>query len=327
MKKIAMTILAFGIILYASGQEVKIKEISAIGQKKFKNAAKKVYIAGFRVNYQLLFSQTETAAGGRELGGGYRGEAKAGLTLGVKGLETSDLMELTNDVYKNYIDELKKAGYELIAAEAASKTPEYEGYEMKSGGTINEAQFPGLLSVVPDNYNYMIKKTTSKGKEKNRFNGYKLSAQLGGALIANLNINVLFTEDAESGASKALSKTVGGVAKIVVRPNLRIASGLATYNQFYFAEKPIKPLAYTKMEIKDDIEIPGVFEDKKYKAAESAQTDLWGSSYGTMRVFNASDSYISKTIPIECDPQLYKEGVKQAAKKYVNAVFEKYNGY
>lgn len=327
MKKITLLSALFFIIFSVSAQDVKLKEISAIGQKKFAKAAKKVYIADVRVNYQLLFSQTETAGGGGEIGGGYRGEAKAGLTMGVKGIEDRDLKDITNHIYQYYVSQLEKAGFQLISAEDASKTKQYEGYEMMSGGTINESQFPGLLSVVPDNFNYLIKKTTAKGKEKNKFNGYKLSAQLGGALIAKLNIDVLFVEDAESGASKALSKGVGGVAKIVVRPNLRIASGLKTYNQFYFAEKEVKPLAYTKMEIKNDIEIPGVFEDKKYKAAESAQTDLWGSSYGTMKVFNVSDSYLSKTIPLECESQQYKDGVQQAATQYIDAIFNLFNNY
>ena len=138
---------------------------------------------------------------------------------------------------------------------------------------------------------------------------------------------MLFIEDAESGASKAMCDAFGGVAKIVVRPNLRIASGLSTFNEFYFAKKEVKPLSFTKMEIKDDIEIPGVFEDKKYKAAESAQTDNWGSSLGTMQVFNVSDAYLSKTIPLECDAEQYKSGVINGAKNYIDAIFNMFNSY
>jgi hypothetical protein len=317
----------FFMVFTVNAQEVKIKEISSMGQKKFSKSSKRVYIADFRVNYQLLFSQVEVAEGGREFGGGYRGEAKAGLNLGVKGVSASDIQAITNDIYKSYVAELEKAGYTLITADEAAKTEQYEGYEMKSGGTINENQYAGLLSVVPNDYNYLIKKTTSKGKEKNKFNGYKLSAELEGALVAKFNVNVLFTEDAESGFSKTLGNAVGGLAKIVIRPNLRIASGLGTYNQFYFAETWKKPLAYTKMEIKNDIEIPGVFEDKKYKATNTAQTDLWGSSFGVMTVYNVSDSYLSKTIPVVCESQKYNNGVKQAAIAYIDAIFNKFNNY
>ncbi len=326
MKKyIALTLLVLAVVISAGGQ-VKIKEISSTGQKKFKDAAKKVYIAEFRVNYQLLYSQTEVAEGGREIGGGYRGDAKAGLTMGIKGLEKEDLMEITNEVYQKYVQEFKNLGYEQITALEASQVKEFEGFEMKNGGTLNEDQVPGLLSAVPVNYEYLIRSTTSKGKEKSRFNGYKASAQLGGAIIARLNIDVLFVEDAESGASKGLSKAVGGVAKIVVRPNLRIAEA-SSQNEFYFAEKEIKPLAYTKMEVKDPVEIAGVFEDKKYRAAESAQTDNWGAQRGTMTVFNVSDSYLSKTIPLECSAAKYKAGVKNAANDYIDSIFDLFKSY
>lgn len=326
MKKNIVTVLAVVFSIACVSAQVKIKEISAIGQKKFKDAEKKVYIADFRVNYQLLYSQTEVAEGGREIGGGYRGDAKAGLTMGVKGLEQSDLMEITNHIYQKYVKEFQSMGYSLITASDASTIEEFEGYELKEGGAISEDQFPGLLSTTPDNYQYLIKKITTKGKEKGRFNGYKASAQLGGVVIAMLNIDVLFVEDAESGASKALGKALGGVAKIVVRPNLRIAEARSN-NQFFFAEKAIKPLAYTKMEVKDPVKIDGVFEDKKYKAAESAQTDNWGSQVGTMRYFNVSDSYLSKTIPLECDASKYKSGVKGAAGAYVDAIFATFRDY
>ncbi len=245
MKKYITLGLAMLVFATFTVAQVAIKEISSIGQKKFKTAAKKVYIADFRVNYQLLYSQTEVAEGGREIGGGYRGDAKAGLTMGVKGLSQEDLAEITDEIYEQYVKQFKEMGYVQISAAEAAGIKEFEGYEMKSGGTFSEDQVPGLISTVPSNYEYLIKGTNSKGKEKTRFNGYKASAQLGGVIVARLNIDVLFVEDAESGASKGLSKAVGGVAKIVVRPNLRIANA-QSYNEFYFAEKEIKPLSYTK---------------------------------------------------------------------------------
>ncbi len=81
------------------------------------------------------------------------------------------------------------------------------------------------------------------------------------------------------------------------------------------------------MEVKDPVEIPGVFEDKKYRAAESAQTDNWGTQVGTMKFFNVSDTYLSKTIPLECDGSKYKNGVKKAASKYVDSIFAMFKGY
>lgn len=221
---------------------------------------------------------------------------------------------------------MQKDGYTFISADEALQTEEYAGYQKIEGGTLSEYQFPGLISSTPTGYAYLIKKTTDSGKEKGGFNGYKLSAQLGGALVAKLNINVLFIEDAESGFSKAASDAVGGVAKIVVRPNLRVAI-TKTYQEFYFAEKEIKPLAFTKIELKEDLLIPEIFEDKKYKAAESSQTDNWGYQYGTMRLFNVTDTYLEKTIPLPCEANKYRDGVSAALKSYVDAIFSLYRSY
>lgn len=62
MKKQITCITAF--VLLATCQifaQAKIKETGAMGQKKFGEAAKRVYLAEMRVNYQLLFSQSEVA--------------------------------------------------------------------------------------------------------------------------------------------------------------------------------------------------------------------------------------------------------------------------
>jgi hypothetical protein len=325
MRKL-LSLMLILLITSTSFSQAKIKEISAIGQKKFKEAQKKVYISDFRVNYQVLFSQTEVAEGGREIGGGQRGDAVAGLTMGIKGLSQEDLMGITDAVYTYYKQQFEKMGYSFVSAEEASKIEEFAGYEMKSGGTFNEAQMPGLISTVPTNHQYLIKSTTGKGKEKGGFNGYRASAQLGGIIIASFNTDVLFVEDAESFASKSLGDAVGGVAKIVVRPNLRLAQA-STNNQFFFAEKEVKPLSFTKMELKEPVLIPGVFEDKKYKAAESSQSDMWGSDLGAMKVFHVSDSYLSKTIPLECESAKYTGGVHDAIKAYIDSIFEMYAAY
>ena len=323
--------LLFLVTSLVSVGQVEIKDVSGYGQKKFKDAPKKMYIASFRVIYQMLFSQQEVARGGREIGGGYRGDATAGLNMALKGLETEDVQKLTDEIYLDFVNQVKAAGYELASIDEAQQSVEFEGYERKMGGTLNEAQFPGLITAVPTGFEYMIKRTTSKGKEKGRFNGFKLSADLAGTVIATVTVVVPFVEDAESGLSKSLTKAVGGVAKIVVKPNLRIESDIMgsagafsldmaqTKSSFFFAERKIKPLAVTNAHLKKDVDIPNIIEEKKYKATESAQTDLWGSSYGALRVFNVTDAFLENTYPIEVDASAYRAAVKGAANEYLSA--------
>ncbi len=319
--------------------QVALKEVSPATPKKLKSAPRELYIAQFRVMYQLLYSQTEVAEGGRQLGGGYRGDAVAGLNMAVKGVNEADLRAITDEIYQNFVQKYKAAGYRIISADEAAGAKEYEGYVKKQGGTLNEEQFAGYITSTPAGYEYLVKSTAESGKEKVRFNGYKLSAGMGGAVVATVNVVVPFVEDAESGASKALGKALGGLAKIVVKPNLRLEAepvGTAgafstdvaqTKVEFFFAEQPIKPLAYTRVQLAKNYPIAGVFEDKKYKAATAGEVDQWGSDYGAVRVFNVSDKYLESTHPVACEAAKYREGVTTAAIEYFDAVFDRFSGY
>lgn len=328
MKKPTILLLAL-LVTINSFAQVQLKEVGSMTPKKLEGAARKIYLAQFRINYQLLYSQVETAEGGREIGGGYRGDATAGLTMGVKGLSEADLKGITNSIYDDFIKSYKSAGYEFVTVDAAAATEEMAGYQTITGGTLSEDQVVGYITSTPDNYNYLVKSVNDNSKEKTKFNGYRLSADLQGAMVMTVNIFVPFVEDAESGASKMLSDAVGGVAKIVLKPYLRVDAE-KTQMEVYFAEKRVKPEAYAKILPKENIDVPGVFEEKKYKAAENAQTDLWGSQYGTMKVFNVSDAYLAKTIPVPCEAPKYTGGVSNAIDGYLDACFQligKYAGF
>ncbi|QSE97916.1 hypothetical protein [Fulvivirga lutea] len=340
MRPIPYIIVLLFLSSLMQAQNIELKDVSGYAQKKFKKAPKKVYIAQFRVIYQLLYSQVEVAQGGSEIGGGYRGDAVAGLNMAIKGLSEEDIKATTNEIYANYLKELKNSGYEIISGEAAASTKEFEGYHLKEGGTLSEEQFRGLLTSIPDGFKYYVKETSDDGKKnKNKFNGYRLSADLDGAIVNTVTVVVPFVSDAESGASKGLSKAVGGVAKIVVKSDLRLeneamgATGsfntdvAKTYSSYYFAEKRVKPEAFTNLQLKKPVKIEGVMEEKKYKAAESADQDLWGSSYGALTKYNVSDKYLSKTHAVEVDPKVYKEKVSAAGSAYLKEALNTLNGF
>ncbi|MGE0589607.1 MAG: hypothetical protein AB7O48_13610 [Cyclobacteriaceae bacterium] len=337
MKKLLTMFLALLLAgaIHAQGP-VEIKDVSGSGQKKFKKSPKRIYIAQFRVNYQLLYSQVEKEEGGRTLGGGYRGDAKAGLTMAVQGIEASDLIEITDRIYNDYLTSFKNEGYEIVSIEEASKAKSFEDWERKIGGTLNEAQYPGYITSVPTGFEYFVKKTKDSGREKSSFvdNSLKISGDMN-VTVVKINIVVPFVEDAESGASKALGKAVGGLAKVVLRPYLRIekdpvgtagtfSTDAALTQATYAYKESAGSMGATYLRLKSNLDIPGIFEDKKYKAVESADTDLWGTQVGALTLFNVSDKYLAKTQPLPVDAQKYKQAVSLAASAYLKATREEY---
>lgn len=337
MKKLLTIFLLVVMAGGASAQDpIEIKDISGFGSGKFKKSPKKIYIAQFRVNFQLLFSQVETAQGGSTLGGGYRGDAQAGLTMAVKGVSSEDLQEITDKLYQDYIAKIKSAGYELVTADEASSAKEFDGWERKMGGKLNEAQYPGYITATPTGFEYYAKKTKADGREKSTFtdNTLKISNNVKATAI-KVNIVVPFVEDAESGASKALGKTIGGLAKVVLRPYLRVEKDIVGTSGTFSTDAAVTKVTYAFMEgmgtqaisnlqLKDDIAIPGIFEDKKYKAIETADQDLWGTEVGALIIFNVTNNYLSKTQPLPCDATKYKEGVISAAGKYLDLTLTEY---
>ena len=333
MKKILFTALALLMVTaFATAQSVgkiEVKE-TGFGQKKFKKAPKRVYISEFNVNYQMAYSQTSIARGGREIGGGYRGDAKASLSVAIPGIDPAELQKITDDIYQEYIEQLKGAGFEIIDPSEAAKTDLMSDWEKMTGGEMSQAQFPGYLATTPEGMDYYVRKVTKKGRAKNGIFEYahKLSKQLGGAVVIKVNVAVPFIEKAEGGASKALRKAVGGVAKVVVRPNLRLSqmesvqiskmgsAAVSTASSYMFMES-LKNQAQLKVDLKKDVQIGDVFEKKKYKAVESADSDIWGTDAGHLRVFHFSDREIEKTQPIPCEPKTYLKGVKQVVHEYV----------
>lgn len=340
MKKLLIAGMVLLLSAAAHAQKpIEIKDVSGSGQKKFKKSPKRIFIAQFRVNYQLLYSQVEKAAGGGTIGGGYRGEAKAGLTMAVKGIESADLIETTDKLYREFVTNITKEGYEVISIDEASAAKSYEGWERKTGGTLNESQYPGYITSIPTGYEYFVKKTNSSGKEKSSFvdNSLKISGDLN-VTVVKVNVVIPFVEDAESAASKTLGKAAGGLAKVVLRPYLRVEKDpVATSGTFstdaaltqvtYAYKESMGSMGATYLRLKSNVDIPGIFEDKKYKAVETADTDLWGTQAGALTIFNVTDRYLSKTQPLPVDANQYKQGVANAVSNYLRATLDEYLSY
>ncbi|MEP5613958.1 MAG: hypothetical protein ABJP45_17025 [Cyclobacteriaceae bacterium] len=308
------------------------KGAGAYGHKKLKDAPKRVFIAEFFINYQLMYSAAEVARGGSQMGGGFRGDAKASLTLGIPGISTEKLQESVDNLYKEYTDKLKTAGFEIIEAEEVAATEYMSEWNRSKGGTINEAQNPGYLNVTPTGYEFFYKKITKDGRGKGTFLDYtpKLSKALGGAIIAKVNLVIPVFEDGESQASKALAKTAGGVAKVVARANYRISPSewvatktlkggfsITSYSNFGHTES-MKKQGFANYTIKKPVKIEGVFDPKKkYKAVESAASQMSGTNMGAFTIFNVDDRELNRVQAVECDPEKFLNGAYEASQKFI----------
>ena len=332
--------LAIGI---ASAQIIGPVEFKDAGyaQKKFNKAPKRIYIAQFRVVYQLLADWSETAQGGYQLGGGVRGDATARLALAIKGVEESDLQEMTDKLYQDYVAKLKAGGFEIISADEAGKIEFYADYERKSGGTLSQAQFPGYIMNMPTGYDYFVKKTDKKGREKKTMldDAPKISVDLGQAVVAKVNYVVQFVREAESAGSKMVGKALGGLAKVVAETDYRLDKdgviGGGTFStdfaktmaSYCTATRKMAPDAQSTYILKKNVPIDGVFEKKKYKSVETAQTDLWGTSYGAIRVFSADNTFYENLQAIPVETEKYKKGFLDAANEFMALTVDDFLSY
>lgn len=334
-------ILIFSIaLLNASAQtigEIDLKTMNNYGLKNLDDAPKKVYISQFRFNFQTLYLDKERKVGGFRGGSeytrSYKSDVEANLSIGLKGLQEQDLIDIVNEAYKNFTDQIKAAGYEILPAELAAKTEVMEGWQIKSGGVVSQSQFDGYVSVSPTGYSYLVKGTRDDGKEKNAFfsKWQPLSKQLDGAIVLFVNISVPFAHEAESAGSKLIGK-LGGGAKVVAETQLQLGNEFLSFTGggghegsgvtmiSLNAKQSMSNISVGNWLLKKPIEIGDVIEKKKFKSEETAKVD-WGTDAGFFRVYDVDNRFMSKVHAVDVNSAKYKAAVASAAKKYMDSVW------
>lgn len=325
MKRQYTFILALCIGFNTIAQKVvpmEIKDNGAVGQKKLKKAPKKVYIAEFRVFYQMLYTQSEQTREGVN-----HGATSASIAVGLSGIEEEHLQQTTNNIYANYTKKLKAEGFEIVGADEAANIKYYEDWERKQGGTLSRAQFPGFVMSTPEGYEYFVKGTKNSGKEKVTFTDktYKVGFELGKITAISVNITIPFMTDAESAGSKMLTSAVGGISKIVVKPDLRIGNEIVggsinnavTSANYVFTEQKIAADCYYPLQLKDPIKIDGVLSGEKMKTIASAEQKT-AMNMGAMTLVYDNDVSISNLQMVSCEPEKYTKGVEDASNVFLN---------
>lgn len=314
-------------------KKTKLKH-AGYGQKKFNDAGKKIYIEQFAINYQYIYAKTKKKRGGRQLGGGYLGNAKAALFLGLGNVNPLELQKITNNAYQQFITKLKGKGYTILTGEDYKNHSYYSKSEILKGGKPSE-YYQGFISTTPTDVTFINKK-------RNVFNTtLSTSKSLDGVIVTRVNIMIPFAENGESQGSRAIGKLLGGIAKVVAKPNLRIGTTkiqtksklgfdkinvIGSYVDFGY-KRGLKYQASYKVDLKKEIEIQGVLPKKKYKAVKVANQDLNGTQIGNYKVFNVPSAELEKMQTIKFDSNKYYKGITEGIEYYLGNVTNKFLSY
>ena len=319
---------AFLALLIGVSASAQTFELTANGfrEKNFKYSNKNIHIASFRVNYQIMYREQDTQQGGRTIGGGMKGSAKASLALGLKGPSSDDLVKTTDEIYQAFTQKLTSQGYTIVGLDKVKDFDPYEDWTKVTGGIGNEAQVPGALTVSPTGFEYMVKKVSKDGKEKGladpgigiRMN--KLSKNLGGALVVHINLTVALAKEGKD-FKTGLVGALGGAA-VSAQTDLRL-----TPPQFsVWCMRKMGDEGATVLSFKDDLSIPNVVESKLYRAMAVARTD-WGTSNSLYTYFSFEDVENQNLQPIEVDPAAYCGGVKATTLSFLNKAVDEIDAY
>lgn len=315
--------------------EFKPKD-NSYGLGKVKGA-KRIYIAGFEVHFQVYNEKEKYKQGGSMLGGGMKGDAQTEVSVGLEGLDEKTVQEITDKLYADYIAKLKGKGLTIISADEAGKTEKYSDYMRMKGGTISTAEIPGVMTGTPTGFEYYIKGVNKKGKEKKggflgnpTFTYAGLSKELGDAIIGNVDITVLFVSD--KGAFQ------GNGAKIKIKTNLRIVGSEAVVMtndssfklkgsntvtsavsnvEFYHGKIGAGATTVYSGTLGKPLYIEGVVDESTVTAYASGGMDAGTKTmYGTYYSVRNGNTATAKVIPV--DPAKYSNGVYMAAKKFLD---------
>ncbi len=328
-----------GMISAQSLGEFKPKD-NSFGLNKIRKSdgAKRIYIAGFDVNFQVYNEKQDFKQGGHTLGGGVRGDAMAEVSVGLEGLDEATVQSITDQLYKDYVGKLQANGLTIIGADEAATTGTYKEFVRMKGGGISTAEIPGVLTCTPTGFEYYVKKLDKDGKEKKGgFLGTqastfpKLSAELGDAIIGSVDLTVLFISEADGfkglGAKvkvKTSLRLVGqeavtmtSDAKVKFKGANTVTSAVSDVS-FYHGKMGAGATSTYTGTLAKPLMISGVIDDEKISAYAHGGTDAIGTStiYGT---FYSAENRTNKNAKIiSVDRDRYKEGVYSAGSKFLN---------
>ncbi|GAB7256241.1 hypothetical protein [Polaribacter sp. OB-PA-B3] len=341
MKKIILLSIAICLSFTFTAQELqnfKPKNYT-YGLKNLRKNPKKIYIANFNVNIQVYKDAQDKKVGSKDYRKGkVVGDAKAVAAVGLGTLDKKLVQRKVNQLYNDYLTELKNNGFEVISSEVAGKTSSYDGWTKAEGPFVKESEIPGVVKIVPENYSYYYKeqsKFKNKLFKKLRVNANissTISKELDNALVSDIELYFLFTED---GAKDWLK---GNAAKVKINVNYRLINATAITNikknkglfsvgskttdrvnsrvDFTQGKNNIggSALSFYSGILKNDLEISGVMKKEKIVAYQRQDTDRITS----FKNFAIAEDKTSKNVNIiNVDSNKFSEGFYMAGKEFI----------
>lgn len=324
---LASLLLCLSVIAYAQKIPEKNLNVLQMKSKGFSDAPKKVFIKNFKIYYQMIAEAEKTSHGGRQFGGGsYTGDATARLAVGVEGIASKDLQQLTNEIYSDYLNNLKAQGLEVYNSKDYPNMEFFAEDQLLEGPRINQEQIKGSLMVVPEDFAYYVKKLTKKGKEKGSFmsNMGGPTAQFGSAIyhaglpnvskelddmiVVDISINVpsIYLDP----------KSRLGTVKIKGGAYLRLENARATYVSGKM-KKPGAPTPDKAIEVTltKAVPIPEVFGSQDFKTQATKQRT---SVPDYAAFFTVQDTKVELSNTIKCEASVYQEEVGKVVKEFLD---------
>lgn len=310
-----------------------------MGMKPKKKASKKVYINSFSVLVEV-YREDIDYKGKREFRGKGRAEATAAAALGLLGVDGTLLQKKTDQLYDEFMSDLKANGFEIVNGEEAKKTDFHKNSVSFSGPMVRESANPGLLEVIPTNFKGYTTEKNASGKNSNKsglFAGVKqlgtlvkntnmLSKQLDDAIVIDVNLALTWSEAGGTwlqglgGANAQIKTNLALGEKAVAAPsdNKKKEDYYILPNDFVVAQGGGLKKVSWKGYLKKPLGISGVIENTK---VESFNRGKMATTYDVGDLFRVTEwtSSISENAKfVQVDGEKFSEALYLSGKSFIN---------
>lgn len=337
MKKISVLVLALlsFYALSAQGLGKFQPKDDSFKPKKLSEGSKKLYIASFNINFEIYKEAVDKKAAGG-FGRSIKNAAKAKAAVGLATLDKEAIQAKADQLYNEFVADMKAKGYEIISAERAGNTDTYKGWKKAVGPSVFETDMTGILSVIPTGFTYYYKDRNAFSAKLAGFDktAQNLSQELDDALLADISLVYVFS-------AVGNDWNVGNQAKVKLFINYRLANlynvtdentsagltslvnknkqavALNSYVSFTRGKLKIGGSAESQYtgSMKSDLEISGVLEKDKV-VAFSIQTQATATLQNPI-VRIRGDNYSETTKWLKPDGKKYAEGIYLAGSEFL----------
>jgi hypothetical protein len=307
------------------GQTVGEVNLKTLGPANlsYRKSPKKIMISDFQVNYQIALNLEDSKKGGKLWRGGLKGDAKASLTLVLDGLNPDDLQKLTDQLYQEYVADLKSKGFEIAPIEELWNHKAYEKnredrWELTAGQGPEKGKEYGIILTRPTTQKFVVPFRTM-GKDQIPLAGFADYAGNTENKVVNQKTDFIFNkvvlvvnvfEDSQSEVSRTLNRHAG---------NARVKAETT----FVISEESSIRFDMGNFIPRGGVEVSGVMERQKFDVAQTPDRDKLGTDMGVLQVWSVEHLEKSNFSTVKCDPKKYLEGAEKGLNAYLDAVVQK----